>query len=150
MSGPDIEAAGAVVYSPSKDAFLLLKHRQGHWAFAQGKLEGKEDLREAAKREVEEETGLKIDDFDDSVEVRVTYHYRHRRRNIRKDVTFFLVVSDEDVTISSEHHGFIWVDFATAHKLLRFRNHTKSLEAAGKRLQERGYPVNGFFEKKSK
>ena len=138
----DIEAAGAVIYSPSRDAFLLLKHRQGHWAFAQGKLEGDEDMRKAAKREIEEETGITVDDFDDGCEVRVTYTYYHRRRKIVKAVTFFLVVSDGPITISSEHKGFLWVSYKRAMELLRFKNHTDALKEATKRLKKRGFSVS--------
>ena len=140
----DIEAAGGVIYSPSKDAFLLLKHRQGHWAFAQGKLEKGEDVRSAAKREIEEETGIVVEDFDDGCEVRVTYTYRHRRRTIKKAVTFYLVVSDAEVRISSEHNGFVWAAYKEALTLLRFENHTRALKAAAKRLASRGVRVKGF------
>ena len=146
----DIEAAGAVIYSPEKDAFLLLKHRQGHWAFAQGKLEGDEDIKAAAKREIEEETGITVEDFDDNCEVRVTYNYHHRGRRIEKAVTFYLVVSDGPITISSEHRGFLWVGFREAYKLLKFRNHTRALEEAAYRLTQRGVSVSGFSVKKYK
>lgn len=141
---PDIEAAGAVIYSPSKDAFLLLKHRQGHWAFAQGKLEGDEDIKKAAIREIEEETGIVVEDFDDDCEVRVTYNYHHRGKRIVKAVTFYLVVSDDPIKISSEHRGFVWVPYQQALRMLKFENHTRALKAAAKTLANRDVSVKGF------
>ena len=59
-------AATVVIYSPGTDAFLMIKRKwdpdRGKYAFPGGMMEvDKEDLTETAVREVEEETGLKVD-----------------------------------------------------------------------------------------
>lgn len=57
----DIEAAGGIVVrSAKKGAKVLLVHRPGHddWTFPKGKLEKGEKFKEAARREVLEETGF--------------------------------------------------------------------------------------------
>ena len=51
-----VEAAGGVVINERNQ--LLFIHRRGYWDLPKGKLEGKETRREAAKREVMEETGI--------------------------------------------------------------------------------------------
>lgn len=144
MRKPDIRAAGAVLYSPERDAFLLLKHRRGHWAFPQGKLEGDEDVLEAMKREVEEETGVAVDDVDEEFEIRVTYRYQHRRKKILKEVIFYLVVTDDQITISDEHRGYLWLPYDKALAQLKFKNHTDALTGAAKRLVSRGVRPRGF------
>lgn len=42
------------------DQWLLTKHKERGWEFPGGKKEGNETLEEAAKREVEEETGARL------------------------------------------------------------------------------------------
>lgn len=59
----DVEAAGGVVWRRTKKGRvkLLLVHRPKHqdWSFPKGKLDAGEDHKDAALREVREETGLK-------------------------------------------------------------------------------------------
>lgn len=72
-----VEAAGGIVYNPENK--ILFIHRLGKWDLPKGKLEPNEFLKEAAVREVEEETGLKqiiLEDF-----VNNTYHVYHEKRN---------------------------------------------------------------------
>lgn len=52
-----MNAAGGVVQKGEK---YLMIYRLGKWDFPKGKLEKKESFKEAAVREVEEETGLKV------------------------------------------------------------------------------------------
>lgn len=52
-----IEAAGGIIQNDKKE--ILFIHRLGKWDLPKGKLEEGESLEECAKREVEEETGLK-------------------------------------------------------------------------------------------
>lgn len=52
-----IEAAGGIVFNKNQE--LLFIHRLGKWDLPKGKLETQEHLRDAAIREVQEETGLK-------------------------------------------------------------------------------------------
>ena len=66
MSGPDtvvVQAAGGVVWrrSPAGDVEVLVVHRPRYddWSLPKGKLDGAETHDHAARREVEEETGLR-------------------------------------------------------------------------------------------
>lgn len=51
-----IEAAGGAVFNSYNQ--LLLIHRKGFWDLPKGKIEKSESIKEAAIREVEEETGI--------------------------------------------------------------------------------------------
>lgn len=55
-----IKAAGGVVSHSAEPDRRLLIYRNEHWDMAKGKVEPGETLRQAAVREVEEETGLSI------------------------------------------------------------------------------------------
>jgi 8-oxo-dGTP pyrophosphatase MutT (NUDIX family) len=69
-----IEAAGGVVWRRGTKGFLkvLLVHRDRYddWTFPKGKLEPGETHRQAARREVEEETGLRCTLGEELPEVR--------------------------------------------------------------------------------
>ena len=58
---PKEKSAGALIYRIQNNIpyYLLLHYHSGHWEFAKGHIEEGENPEEAAKREVEEETGIK-------------------------------------------------------------------------------------------
>ncbi len=72
-----VEAAGGLV--ANKEDKILFIHRLGKWDLPKGKLEKGEGVKEAAVREVEEETGitdLELLDF-----LQETYHiYTEKRK----------------------------------------------------------------------
>jgi 8-oxo-dGTP pyrophosphatase MutT (NUDIX family) len=75
-----VEAGGGVVVNERNQ--ILMIHRRGHWDLPKGKLESGEKLKEAAIREVIEETGI------DSVKIigkkiTKTYHSFVNRKGVR-------------------------------------------------------------------
>ncbi len=54
-----VDAAGAIVYAPPQN-YILFIFRRGVWDLPKGKLEEGEDPMECARREVEEETGVRV------------------------------------------------------------------------------------------
>lgn len=88
--GQDQLAAGAAVRGPR--GFLLIKDRFGKWALPKGKVDPGESLRQAAVREVKEETGLDVG-LVDTVGV-VRYSFWDRGRLVRKVVTYYLGCTD--------------------------------------------------------
>ncbi|MFT4249885.1 MAG: NUDIX domain-containing protein [Candidatus Woesearchaeota archaeon] len=130
-------AAGAVVYDSSRKKFLLLKHRLGNWAFAQGKKEGREKLETTLSRELKEETGLSIiESFGPVCEV--LYSFRVRKKKIEKKVVFWAVLTDGEVVLSSEHLGYIWVSYKQALRLVKFENHVRALQESYSVLRKEG------------
>ncbi len=56
-------SCGAIVFRKGDDGLervLLVQHKPGHWSFPKGHVEAGETDRQAAIREVEEETGVRI------------------------------------------------------------------------------------------
>lgn len=60
-----ITAAGGIVYHPNKGMLWILRHQR--WDLPKGKTEKNENIEEAAVREVEEETGIKISRITDYI-----------------------------------------------------------------------------------
>ena len=115
-------SAGAVIYSPKRKQFLLVKHRDGHWEFPKGKQEGEETLTETLVREVEEETGMtgRLLVF----RTRSTYQF-YRKGKVNKTVEFGILLSDNEPVISDEHLAFYWADQKEVHDLLKFAEHQR-------------------------
>ncbi|MEM6334069.1 MAG: NUDIX domain-containing protein [Planctomycetota bacterium] len=74
---------------------LLVKHHAGHWAFPKGHAEAGETDEQAARRELEEETGVRVGALvsRDGEPVRLVERYvftDRKGRRVAKTVTFFV------------------------------------------------------------
>src|SRR5579864_1675976 len=92
-------SAGAVVFrdDPIRRArtFLVLHYPAGHWDFPKGAVEKGETQEQAAKREIFEETGIRVDSFIPGFRKEIEYYYRRQSALAHKRVIFFLVKTDE-------------------------------------------------------
>jgi 8-oxo-dGTP pyrophosphatase MutT (NUDIX family) len=132
---PDERSAGAVVfYSDNELAdpeYLLLHYTAGHWDFPKGNIEAGEAEKQAATREIREETGISDIEFIDDFRMKISYRYRHDRRLVQKEVVLFLVRSRaRNIVISHEHIGFAWKKYEDALEQLTYRNARNLLTAA--------------------
>lgn len=131
-------SCGAVVYRTIKGRvrFLLIKNRGSqHWGFPKGHVEPNESAEETAKREVLEETGLKIDilpEFASESEYII-------QNKIRKCVTIFLAKTSQKTTrIQQEEIGdYAWLEFEQALERLKFENDRRILKEAADFLKEK-------------
>lgn len=77
-----VQAAGGVVINEKNQ--ILFIYRRGHWDLPKGKIESKETRRDAARREVEEETGITQVQLDKKLrETKHTYRNRNDKRCIK-------------------------------------------------------------------
>lgn len=116
-------SCGAVVFRTISDEkrFLLIKNkRSAHWGFPKGHMEIGEDEEATAKREVLEETGLRID---------ILPKFRHKSEysiqgRIEKTVLIFLATTeDTKTTIQVEEiEDYIWLSYENALKTLNYDN----------------------------
>src|ERR1700752_1234758 len=112
-------SAGAIIYRESSGGrlYLLLNYPSGHWDFVKGNIEKGENLKETVIREIQEETGIVDVNFIGGFEDKVEYHYQRDGQLVHKEVIFFLAkTKTENVKLSHEHQGFIWLDFNSALK----------------------------------
>jgi ADP-ribose pyrophosphatase YjhB (NUDIX family) len=92
------------------DDVLLLQRETGRWGIPGGRVEFKEKLLDAAKRELFEETGIKTN---------LTYKgfVEHVRKYHEVVAIFEGRVSNRDVVLSEEHVTYKWVKLEEAHKI---------------------------------
>src|ERR1700722_14936550 len=120
-------SAGIVVFHEhdNKVEYLLLQYAAGHWDFAKGKLEEEETKLQAARRELQEETGLTDIEIVPGFEESLSYIFKDfRGKPIEKTVTFFVGHIDEkkDITLSREHQGYIWLGYEEGVTRLTYSN----------------------------
>ena len=61
----------------------------------------------------------------------ISYFYRRQGFTVRKEVVFFIIETHtEEVKISFEHIGYIWLDFKHAKEKLNFKNAKDVLQKA--------------------
>jgi len=121
MNAPN-RAAGAVVFRRSdKGIRLLVLRAYKNWDFPKGTIEPGEDALAAARREVEEETGLAALGYPFGDEFRETAPYANN-----KVARYYLGETDAEkieLPVSPElgrpeHHEYRWVSFDEAEDLL--------------------------------
>lgn len=119
---PAPRAAGAVVFRRSDRGIrILLLRAYKNWDFPKGLVEPGESELAAARREVEEETGLADLDYPFGEEFKETLPYSGN-----KVARYYLAETEEvEVTLPvspelgrPEHHEYRWVSFDEAEDLL--------------------------------
>lgn len=119
--------------------YLLLRHANGgHWSFPKGHLEGEESFREAAIRELEEETGLKPKEFVPGFREEINYSYSRDGKKRDKTVIYYLALVDpanDEVTLSPEHIDYKWLPPGEAVPTLTYDNDRELLKQAETRLK---------------
>ena len=137
-------SAGFVIYRTSPlgtPEYLLLDYGR-HWDFPKGHLERGEDDLAAARRELQEETGITAVSVTPDFHHEITYYFRDRKKGlIRKTVAFFLgeTHSEPDaIVLSHEHEAYVFLPFETAVKRVTYPNARQVLKLAHEKLSGKG------------
>ena len=138
----DERSSGAVVFymedGISEPEYLLLHYTAGHWDFPKGNIESGENEKQAALREIREETGITDVEFIDGFRMKIEYRYRQGKRLVLKEVVLFLAQTrTRQVTLSHEHIGFAWRNYQNAMQQLTYMNAKNLLSSARNFLQKR-------------
>ncbi|MGM0509606.1 MAG: bis(5'-nucleosyl)-tetraphosphatase [Thermoplasmatota archaeon] len=121
--------------------YLLLHYPAGHWDYPKGHIEENETEKDAAVRELREETGVKEEEFEliDGFKETIDYFYKKRGELSHKQVIYLLGKTDkEKVKISREHQGHIWLPYDEAIDKLTFKNARDVLKEAKKFIEKQG------------
>jgi len=125
-------SAGAVIFRrDTTRQYLLLHYEAGHWDFPKGNVERGETVETAARREVNEETGIRDIIFIPGFKQKVKYFYKRGGKTIYKEVIYLLAeTKTKDVKLSSEHIAFDWLDSKAAFERITFRSSKEVLQKA--------------------
>ena len=135
------KSCGAVVFlkKDNQTKYLLLNYAAGHWDFVKGNVEPNEAEKQTVTRELQEETGITDAKFIDGFREPIGYFYRRQGLTVHKEVVFFIMeTKTEQVQISFEHVGFIWLDYKHAMEKLTFKNARDVLQKARDFLKKQG------------
>ncbi|MCK4474003.1 NUDIX domain-containing protein [Candidatus Parcubacteria bacterium] len=139
------KAAGAVIFRKEKDKiyYLLLhypssvKAMKDYWGFCKGHIEKEEQELKTAKREIQEETGIKSMKFIKGFKEQMKYFFKFEKKSIFKIVSFYLVeTKTKEISISFEHIGYKWLSYKEALKQLTFENAKQLLKKANSFIQK--------------
>jgi 8-oxo-dGTP pyrophosphatase MutT (NUDIX family) len=134
------KAVFAVAYcvNTNKEIEYVILKRKKHWKgweFPKGKIENFEFKRRTARREVEEETGLKvlkIKKFGTKGLYKYKKNLKDRPNIIGQTYTLFAVevrkINEKIIVDKKEHDFGKWVSFDKAYKLLKWSNQNKCLK----------------------
>lgn len=132
-------SAGGVVYRMGEDGaprFLLIRDPYENWGLPKGHLEGRETPREAAVREVREETGLAdlrlVGDLPT-----IDWYFRDGAVLVHKYCHFFLLESAAGEAAPQLDEGItacVWHPFTETLAEVSYANARSVIEAAGKQL----------------
>ena len=127
---PRIEAAGGVVLRPgpvgTTQVLVVYRELYRDWSLPKGKLEPGESAKDAACREVLEETGVRCA----PVRRLESTHYEHQGRPKRVRWWAMTVVEDLGHTPDAEVQQVRWVDVGEARDLLSHDTDRATLDAA--------------------
>ena len=135
------KSCGAVIFvrKEGQTKYLLLNYAARHWDFVKGNVEQNETEKETTLRELKEETGITDAVFVDGFKETIAYFYRRQGLTVHKEVVFFIMESHtEEVTLSFEHIGYVWMDYQHAMEKLNFKNAKDVLQKAHDFLKKQG------------
>jgi len=111
--------------------FLIQHKRGGHWGFPKGHLERKEEKKEAAFRELLEETNLHVKKELLSEPLVESYQFEKEGKTVYKKVYYFLAEVKGNFHLQKEEiANGKWVTFAHAYALLTFAESKSLLQQA--------------------
>ena len=132
-------SAGAILYTKINDEilYLLIQDNHGNWGFPKGHLEEGEDLFQAARREIEEETGIKATIDTD---FREDLNYIMPNGIAKCSVYFIAEYSDQKpIPQEGEVEEILLLAYEEALSLLTFENMKEVLVKADRYLKEKDH-----------
>ena len=128
-----IRVIDAYVYTPTNNGLLFLLLRRAKtkmyehiWQGVAGKIEKGEKSWEAAKRELQEETGLKPDKM--FIVDHVSKFYEQMDDRINLVPVFGIEVNTQQVVLSDEHSEYKWVKIDEASDLLVWKGQKQAIK----------------------
>lgn len=101
---------------------FLIQHKNGnHWSFPKGHVHPKEDPKQAALRELKEETNLNPKRFLSEKPLKETYQFYRNKQEVHKTVFYYLVeVQGKEQLQKEEVLDGKWYSFIEAHDKITY------------------------------
>ncbi|SPJ31806.1 bis(5'-nucleosyl)-tetraphosphatase [Candidatus Protochlamydia amoebophila] len=100
---------------------LLIQQQAGHWSFPKGHADANESPKQAAERELFEETGLKITSYLSEEVFLEHYIFTFNKQRIDKTVAYFAALVEGEVVIQwSEIRSSQWILLSEACEKISF------------------------------
>jgi len=139
-------SAGGIVFKKEKKKTLWLVIQpeggghwsQGRWQFPKGMIEEGEKAQETAKREIEEETGVKARAIKKVDDLRI-FFYDEEKNKVFKTISLFLMAYEGEGKRKEDQEKIAeiaWLTFREASEKLTFETEKKALEKAKEALEE--------------
>lgn len=120
---------------------LLIRDPYGKWSLPKGHMEGGESLREAAVREVEEETGIRPDLVGPKIDT-VDWIFRAEGETVHKYCTFFLMRSRAGEAVPRSEEGItacVWLPVRDAASRVAYADTREVVLCADEKIVEAGW-----------
>lgn len=106
--------------------FVILHRHGNHWGFPKGKADPGETAQDSAKRELHEETGLKIEKFILQEPISEEYTFYRQKQKVHKKTHYFpAIVSGSLLLQPEEIRDGKWLSFREAYFQLTFEEAKK-------------------------
>lgn len=130
----EISAGGVVLFG---NAILLLRKFNGDWVLPKGRVEKGEQKKEAALREVMEESGIKAEILKYLGEIHYTYKENwDENKTVHKTVFWYLMKSKNMDTIPLKEEGFIDAKFIHLNRVVDLARYDDEREIIKVALEE--------------
>lgn len=135
-------------HQPSGDILCLLRDRanfhKGEWELMYGRIDQHEELFDALRREVQEETGL--EGFDITRLLRVWHFYRGKKAAETEihGFTFHCTTQTKKVELSTEHSEYQWMQPAEALKQVKVEGIKEDIRFFMRAQQHRKVAFSGI------
>ncbi len=127
-------SGGFVIYriEEGSPVYLLLRSSSDmYWGLPKGKVDPGETDLDAARRELQEESGITEFEHEKAFEHTVTYWFARAGKKVYKTVHYFLARADSaQVKLSREHSESGWFTLREAREKTAFENLRRTLEEA--------------------
>lgn len=140
-------SAGAILFrrQGGRVWYVLLQYTaRNHWTFPRGQIEEGERPIDAARREIEEETGISRVKFIPGYKEMVHFRYQWPPKTANaeqrlKFIVFYLgEVFTRTIKLSDEHRNFVWAPYEKALKIIKHKNSRELLKKAHAKIMRMG------------